>query len=41
MIMTAFLVAVVCVKRPADCNMQVVEKYWELDMNGFTCQPLV
>ena len=35
------IVAVVCVKRPADlCNMQVVENYWELDMNRFTCQPL-
>ena len=41
MIKTAFLVAVVCVKRPADlCKMQVVENYWELDMNGFTYQPL-
>ena len=41
MIETAFLVAVVCFKRPADlCNVQVVENYWELDINGFTCQPL-
>ena len=38
---TAFLVAVVCYKRPADlCNMQVVPGYWQLDSNGFTCQPL-
>ena len=42
MIQTAFLLAMVCVKRPADqCNMQVVENYWELEVNGFTCQPLV
>ena len=28
-------------KRPADlCNMQVVEGFWQLDMRGFTCQPL-
>ena len=41
LIKTAFLVTVVCVKRPTDlCNMQVVENYWELDMNEFTCQPL-
>ena len=41
MIQTAFLLALVCVKRPADlCNMQVVKNYWELDMHGFTCQPL-
>ena len=38
---TAFLVAVVCYKRPADlCNMQVVPGYWQLDESGFTCQPL-
>ena len=38
---TAFLVAVVCYKRPADlCNMQVVPDYWQLDESGFTCQPL-
>ena len=38
---TAFLVAVVCYKRPADlCNMQVVQGYWQLDSSGFTCQPL-
>ena len=38
---TAFLVAVVCYKRPADlCNMQIVQGYWQLDNNGFTCQPL-
>ena len=38
---TAFLVALVCYKRPADlCNMQVVTGYWQLDMRGFTCQPL-
>ena len=37
----AFLVALVCYKRPADlCNMQVVEGFWQLDMRGFTCQPL-
>ena len=40
-IKTAFLVAIVCYKRPSDlCNMQVVENYWQLDMMGFTCQPL-
>ena len=38
---TAFLVALVCFKRPADlCNMQVVDGYWILNMRGFTCQPL-
>ena len=38
---TAFLVAVVNFKRPADlANMQVVEGYWQLNMRGFTCQPL-
>ena len=38
---TAFLVALVCYKRPADlCNMQVVGGYWQLDMRGFSCQPL-
>ena len=38
---TAFLVAVVCYKRPADlCNMQIVQGYWRLDESGFTCQPL-
>lgn len=38
---TAFLVALVCYKRPADlCNMQVVGDFWKLDMRGFTCQPL-
>ena len=37
----AWQVAVVCYKRPADlCNMQVVEGFWQLDMRGFTCQPL-
>ena len=36
-----FLVALVFYKRPADlCNMQVVEGFWQLDMRGFTCQPL-
>ena len=30
-----------CYKRPADlCNMQIVQGYWQLDENGFTCQPL-
>ena len=38
---TAFLVAVVCYKRPADlCNMQIVRGYWQLDESGFSCQPL-
>ena len=38
---TAFLVAVVCYKRPADlCNMQIVPGYWQLGEGGFTCQPL-
>ena len=38
---TAFLVALVCCKRPADlCNMQVVDGYWQLSLSGFTCQPL-
>ena len=38
---TAFLLALVCYKRPADlCNMQVVEGYWQLNMRGFSCQPL-
>lgn len=38
---TAFLVALVCYKRPADlCNMQVTKDFWQLDMRGFTCQPL-
>ena len=38
---TAFLVALVCCKRPADlCNMQIVEGYWQLSMERFTCQPL-
>ena len=38
---TAFLVAVVCYKRPADlCNMQKVQGYWQLDSRGFSCQPL-
>ena len=38
---TAFLVALVCCKRPADlCNMQVAEGYWQLNLEGFMCQPL-
>ena len=38
---TAFLVALVCVKRPADlCNMNIKEGFWQLSMRGFTCQPL-
>ena len=38
---TAFLVALVCCKRPADlCNMQIVKGYWHLSMSGFSCQPL-
>ena len=38
---TAFLVALVCYKRPADlCNMQVDKDFWQLDMRGFTCKPL-
>ena len=38
---TAFLVALVCFKRPSDlCNMHVKEGYWQLSMRGFTCQPL-
>ena len=38
---TAFLVAVVCYKRPADlCNMQIVSDYWQLGEGGFICQPL-
>ena len=38
---TAFLVTVVCYKRPADlCNMQKVQGYWQLDSRGFSCQPL-
>ena len=38
---TAFLVAVVSYKRPADlCNMKKVKGYWQLDSTGFSCQPL-
>ena len=38
---TAFLVALVCCKRPADlCNMHIVEGYWQLSMERFICQPL-
>ena len=38
---TAFLLALVCYKRPADlCNMAVQEGYWQLNMRGFSCQPL-
>ena len=38
---TAFLLGLVCYKRPADlCNMQQVEGYWQLNMRGFSCQPL-
>ena len=38
---TAFLLALVCYKRPADlCNMQVHRGYWQLSMRGFSCQPL-
>ena len=38
---TAFLVALVCCKRPADlCNMQKVKGYWQLSSSGFSCQPL-
>ena len=41
MIKMAYLVVVVCVKRPADlCNMQVVKNYWKLDMNRLTCRSL-
>ena len=36
-----FLVELVLYKRPADlCNLQVVKGFWQLDMRGFTCQPL-
>ena len=38
---TAFLVALVCFKRLADsCNMNMKEGFWQLNMLGFTCQPL-
>ena len=38
---TAFLLALVCYKRPADlCNMQIQPGYWQLSMRGFSCQPL-
>ena len=38
---TAFLVALVCIKRPADvCNMCIVEGYWQLSADGFCRQPL-
>ena len=41
MLKTAFLVALVCIKRPADvCNMCIVEGYWQLSADGFCCQPL-
>ena len=37
---TAFLVALVCFKRPSDlCNMQIVDGYWYLSENSFACQP--
>ena len=38
---TAFLVALVCFKRPADLiNMCVKDGYWSLNSEGFRCQPL-
>ena len=38
---SAFLVALVCYKRPADLyNMRVVREYWHLSPEGFRCQPL-
>ena len=38
---TAFLVALVCFKRPSDlCNMQIVDGYWYLSATNFACQPL-
>ena len=41
LIKTAFLVALVCFKRPADLiNMCVKEGFWSLSMEGFRCQPL-
>ena len=45
---TAFLLSLVCYKRPADlCNMQVQEGYWHLNMRvgplsgGSTAKPSV
>ena len=38
---TAFLVALVCYKRPADLiNMKITPEYWQLSEDGFVCQPL-
>ena len=38
---TAFLVALVCYKRPADLiNMNITPDYWQLCEDGFVCQPL-
>ena len=38
---SAFLVALVCYKRPADLyNMRVVKEYWYINSEGFRCQPL-
>ena len=38
---TAFLVALVCFKRPSDlCNMQITDGYWYLSASSFACQPL-
>ena len=38
---TAFLVALVCMKRPSDLlNMQIVKGYWYLSTDRFVCQPL-
>ena len=38
---TAFLVALVCYKRPADLiNMNITPDYWQLCEDGFVCHPL-